>query len=335
MDREAGEHDLHAFQMLRRMDAILCANFMVFHDLVCQEQFDVWVGDEAWELDHFLHENPELKTAPFVWMTDFVGYLPMPDGGEHEAFLTADYNAEMIGHVERLPRVRDAAIYFGSEHDIVPDAFGPGLPGIRDWTSRHYRMVGHAPGFDPSAMPSREDLRAQLGWEPDERVCVVSVGGSGVGEPLLRRVVDALPLARERVPGLRMVAVTGPRIEPSSLPAADGLEVFGYVHELRRHLAACDVAVVQQGLTTTMELVVSGRPFLSLPLAHHFEQRYHVRHRLDRHGARDWLDWEDATPEAIAEAIERLVGTEPEYAPVPSDAAALAAGAIAELIARK
>ena len=152
---------------------------------------------------------------------------------------------------------------------------------------------------------------------------------------MLRRVVDALPLARERVPGLRMVAVTGPRIDPSSLPAADGLEVFGYVHELRRHLAACDVAVVQQGLTTTMELVVSGRPFLSLPLAHHFEQRYHVRHRLDRHGARDWLDWEDATPEAIAEAIERLVGTEPEYAPVPSDAAALAAGAIAELIARK
>ena len=335
VDREAGEHDLHAFQMLRRMDAIMCANFMVFHDLVSQEQFDVWVGDEAWELDHFLHENPELKTAPFVWMTDFVGYLPMPDGGEHEAFLTADYNAEMIGHVERLPRVRDAAIYFGSEHDIVPDAFGPGLPGIRDWTSRHYRMVGHAPGFDPSAMPSREELRAGLGWEPDERVCVVSVGGSGVGEPLLRRVVDALPLARERVPGLRMVAVTGPRIDPSSLPTADGLEVFGYVHELRRHLAACDVAVVQQGLTTTMELVVSGRPFLSLPLAHHFEQRYHVRHRLDRHGARDWLDWEDATPERIAEAIERLVGSEPEYAPVPSDAAALAAGAIAELIARK
>ena len=71
------------------------------------------------------------------------------------------------------------------------------------------------------------------------------------------------------------------------------------------------------------------------PLAHHFEQRYHVRHRLDRHGARDWLDWEDATPQTIAEAIGRLVGTEPEYAPVPSDAAALAARTIAELIARK
>jgi pimeloyl-ACP methyl ester carboxylesterase/predicted glycosyltransferase len=335
VDREAGDHDLHCFQTLRRMDEILCANFMVFHDLVRDEQFDVWVGDEAWEIDHFLHENPELKTAPYVWLTDFVGYLPMPDGGHHEAFLTADYNAEMIGHVERLPRVRDHAIYVGEWADIVPHTFGPGLPGIRDWTERHYRMSGYIPGFDPGALPSREALRAELGYEPGERICLVSVGGSGVGEPLLRRVLDALPLARSRVPGLRMVAVTGPRIDPASLPAADGLEIHGYVHELYRHLAACDVAVVQQGLTTTMELVACGRPFLSLPLAHHFEQRFHVRHRLDRHGARDWMDWEDATPEAIAGAIERLLDSRPAYAPLPRDGAARAAGMIAELVERR
>ena len=58
---------------LRRMDDILAANYMVFDDLVAEEAYDVWVGDEAWELDHFLHENPELKRAPFAWLTDFVG----------------------------------------------------------------------------------------------------------------------------------------------------------------------------------------------------------------------------------------------------------------------
>ena len=25
-------------------------------------QYDLWIGDEAWDLDYFLHENPELKT---------------------------------------------------------------------------------------------------------------------------------------------------------------------------------------------------------------------------------------------------------------------------------
>jgi hypothetical protein len=46
----------------------------------------------------------------------------MPDGGEHEAFLTADYNAEMIEHIARFPRVRDHAIFVGNESDIVPES---------------------------------------------------------------------------------------------------------------------------------------------------------------------------------------------------------------------
>src|SRR3712207_8102756 len=44
-----------------------------------------------------------------------------------EAYLTADYNAEMIEHIDRFPRLRDRAIYVGETDDIVPHAFGPGL----------------------------------------------------------------------------------------------------------------------------------------------------------------------------------------------------------------
>jgi pimeloyl-ACP methyl ester carboxylesterase/predicted glycosyltransferase len=331
IDREAGEHDLHAFQALRRMDEIFCANFMVFDDLVREQRYDVWIADEGWEIDYFLHENPELKTAPYAWLTDFVGYLPMPAGGEHEASLTADYNAEMIEHIERHPRVRDRAIFVGDTDDIVPNVFGPGLPGIREWTERHYRFAGYVPGFDLRAVADRAALRAELGYG-DDPLCLVAVGGSGVGAPLLRRVIEALPLARERVPGLRTVAVAGPRIDPASLPRADGLEVRGYVHELYRHLAASDVAVVQGGLTTTMELVAAQRPFVSIPLASHFEQRYHVRHRLDRYGAEDWLDFDDASPETLADAIGNAFASEPSYRPIEPGGAATAAALIAELL---
>jgi pimeloyl-ACP methyl ester carboxylesterase/predicted glycosyltransferase len=331
IDREAGEHDLHAFQAIRRMDEILCANFMVFHDVVRAEQYDLWIGDEAWELDHFLHENPELKTAPFAWLTDFVGFLPMPAGGEHEAFLTADVNAEMIRHVERYPGIRDRAIFVGDPEDVVGGTFGPGLPEIREWTERNYDFSGYVPGFDPRTVADRAALRAALGYG-DEPLCVVAVGGSGVGAPLLHRVIESLPLAREQVPGLRTVAVAGPRIDPASLPGADGLEVRGYVHELYRHLAACDVAVVQGGLTTTMELVATGRPFVSVPLASHFEQRFHVRHRLDRYGATAWLDYENADPETLATAIAEGIESEPSYRPVDPGGAARAAGLIAGLL---
>ncbi len=333
IDREAGEHDLHAFEALRRMDEILCANYMVFDDLVREEAFDVWIADEAWEVDHFLHENPERKTAPLAWLTDFVGFLPMPEGGEREAFLAADYNAEMIEHVERHPRVRDRAIFVGDPQDITPERFGPGLPEIRDWTERHYSFAGYIPGFDPAALADRSALRAELGYG-DEPLCVISVGGSGVGTALLHRAIEALPLVRKCVPELRALAVAGPRIDPASLPQVDGLEVVGYVHELYRHLAACDVAVVQGGLTTAMELVATGRPFVSLPLASHFEQQFHVRHRLDRYGARTSLEFAEATPERLAAAIIALIGSSPAYRPVGGAGAAVAAGLIAELLPR-
>ena len=58
---ECSEHDLHCFQALRTMDEILVANFMVFQDLVTSDQYDLWIGDEAWELDYYLHENPDFK----------------------------------------------------------------------------------------------------------------------------------------------------------------------------------------------------------------------------------------------------------------------------------
>ena len=84
IESESAEHDLHCFQAIRRMDEILLSNFMVFHDLVSEEQYDLWIGDEAWELDYYLHENPDEKRASYVWLTDFVGWLPMPDAEARE-----------------------------------------------------------------------------------------------------------------------------------------------------------------------------------------------------------------------------------------------------------
>jgi pimeloyl-ACP methyl ester carboxylesterase/predicted glycosyltransferase len=332
IESECAEHDLHCFQAIRRMDEILLANFMLFHDVVRDEQYDLWIGDEAWELDYYLHENPEEKRAAYVWLTDFVGWLPMPDGGEREAFLTADYNAEMIEHIARFPRVRDRAVYVGNEDDIVGDAFGPDLPLIREWTREHYDFAGYITGFDPTDFADRAALRAELGYARDEQICIVTVGGSGVGGDLLSRVMDAFPEAKERVPALRMVIVAGPRIDPATLPAADGLEVRRYVHELYRHLGACDLAVVQGGLTTTMELTANGRPFLYFPLRHHFEQNFHVRHRLSRYGSGRCMDFDESTPEVIAAAIAAEIGRDVDYRRVETDGAARAAALIGDLL---
>ncbi|CAN5714805.1 hypothetical protein BH11ACT8_BH11ACT8_10540 [soil metagenome] len=333
IEDECAEHDLHAFQAIRRMDETLVNNFMVFQDLVEEEHYDLVVADEAWEVDHFLHENPELKRFSYAWMTDFVGWLPMPDGGAAEAALTADHNAEMLEQRDRYRRLRDRSVFVGNPDDVVPDSFGPGLPSIRDWTEENFDFSGYVTGFVAPGEEEVAQLRAQFGYTPDERVCVVTVGGSGVGESLLHRVLDAVPLARRQRPELRFLVVTGPRIDPSSLPRRRGATVRGYVPDLHRHLAACDLAVVQGGLTTCMELAAAGTPFVYVPLRHHFEQNFHVRHRLDRYGAGTCLRYEEAVdPETLAAAICREVDREVHGRAVETDGARRAADLLGGLL---
>ena len=333
IEQEAGEHDLHAFQAIRRMDEILVNNFMVFHDLVAEEHYDLVIGDEAWDVDYFLHENPELKRFPFAWMTDFVGWLPMPDGGPRDAMLTADYNAEMIEQRARFRTVRDKSVFVGNPDDIVDADFGPGLPPIRTWTEDNFDFAGYVTGFVPPAPNQSRALRRRLGYAADELLCVVTVGGSGVGQPLLGRVLDAVPLARRMVPELRFLVVTGPRIDPASVRRRDGVRVRGYLPDLHLLLAAADLAVVQGGLTTCMELTASRTPFIYVPLRNHFEQNLHVRKRLERYEAGRCLAYDEASdPDCLAEAIAKEVRREVAYQPVETDGAVRAAAMLAELL---
>jgi UDP:flavonoid glycosyltransferase YjiC (YdhE family) len=95
--------------------------------------------------------------------------------------------------------------------------------------------------------------------------------------------------------------------------------VLPFVDGLHRHLAACDVAVVQGGLATTMALCAARRPF-------------DVRHRLERHGAGRRLPFAEATPEALADAIAAEVDRPVDPLPVDLGGAARAAALIAELV---
>jgi UDP:flavonoid glycosyltransferase YjiC (YdhE family) len=129
-----------------------------------------------------------------------------------------------------------------------------------------------------------------------------------------------------------MVVVAGPRIDPETIGGPAGVDVRAFVPDLYRHLAACDLAVVQGGLTTTMELVAARRPFLYFPLENHFEQNRHVVHRLERYGAGRRMDFATATPEVLGDAIAAELDRPIGYRPVESDGAARAARLIAELL---
>ncbi len=332
IESEAGEHDLNAFQALRNMDEILIANFMVFQEAVEDGNYDLVIADEAWDVDHFWHEHPQLKKSQIAWLTDFVGFVPMPENGEAEAWLTTDYNAEMIQHIEHNPGVRDRSIFVGNPCDVIEHSFGKDLPNMRDWVSQHFDFCGYILGEHPDEFGDKDELRAALGYREDETVCLVTVGGSGVGGALIRRILAAYPLAKHHIPSLRMIVVLGPRLDPATFNPPDGVEMRGFVPDLDRHLAACDLALVQGGLTTSMELAAAGTPFLYFPLNNHFEQNFHVAHRLAQYGAGKKMPFSQSEPDVIAQAMVDALSRHKSFKPVENDGARRAAQLISELL---
>jgi UDP:flavonoid glycosyltransferase YjiC (YdhE family) len=334
-ESESTHHDLHAFYAFRRMDEIFCANYMLFDEVVREQPYDLWVGDEAWEVDHFLHENPERKIAPYAFLTDVVGFLPVDPGNDaREAELCADYNAEMIEHLDRFPYVRDRSVFIGSFDELPDAAFGAGLPRVREWTAKWFTSVPYVVPFDPGVYRRPQALRRKLDYGTGYPLFVAAVGGTAVGQDLLELTAEAFALVRKEQADARMVMVTGPRLSPDELPDVEGIDKRGYVHNLFEHLACADAAVVQGGLSTTMELVAARRPFVYFPLAHHWEQQHFVTHRLDHYRAGVRMDYASTSPRELADALTTAQRTKASYRPVRRGGADRAAAQLAGLLRR-
>jgi pimeloyl-ACP methyl ester carboxylesterase/UDP:flavonoid glycosyltransferase YjiC (YdhE family) len=329
----AADHELHAFNALWDMDEIMTANFMTLADVVERDAYDLWVGDEGWDLDYFLHENPELKRAPYVFLTDFIGMLPMREDPSSTEFIRCqEKNAENIDHLRLHPDVRDLSILIGDEEDVLDRPFGPDLPNMRQWAREHFRFPGYTLHFDPRTLSDRPALRQRLGYRGDERVVLVSAGGTRVGRSFLRKCAQAFASIAAQIPETRMILVAGPRLDDLGPVAGPRVEVRSFVPDLFEHQAAVDLAIVQGGLSTTMELTALRTPFIYFPLRHHFEQQIHVARRLDRLGAGMRLDYDRVGPEALGAAILDHLGKPVHWAPMPLDGTDRAARLIAELL---
>ena len=91
IESEAGEHDLHVFQAVRA-GWTRSWSPTSWSSPTSSTTSPTTCGSSTRDgtIDHFLFDNPELKRTAYAWLTDFVGWLPMPDGGAAEAALTAD-----------------------------------------------------------------------------------------------------------------------------------------------------------------------------------------------------------------------------------------------------
>ena len=80
-----------------------------------------------------------------------------------------------------------------------------------------------------------------------------------------------------------------------------------------------------------MELAAAGTPFIYFPLRNHFEQNFHVAHRLDQYNAGRKMIFAESNPELIAQPMVEEISRPRTSLPVEANGALRAASMLAEM----
>jgi UDP-N-acetylglucosamine:LPS N-acetylglucosamine transferase len=306
-------------------------NIKILKQIIRREQFDVVIADEAYELAVALAMKMILIDAPFVMIYDFFGLNPMTKN-PIEKFV-ANVGNRMWARWDRklFSGGKNLALFAGEPEDVPDEKLGFLLPSRRGHAKTYYKFTGYILPFDPAQYADKFGIRKKLGYGKEPLV-VCSIGGTAIGKDMLELSGQAYPIIKQKVPDLRMVLICGPRLSVESLEVPNGVEVKGYVPDLYEHFAASDLAIVQGGGTTTLELTALRRPFLYFPLAYHCEQQVHVAGRLARHQAGVKMVYSQTNPEILAEKVIANLGKNVDYSMIPVQGAQKAAQLICELL---
>jgi UDP-N-acetylglucosamine:LPS N-acetylglucosamine transferase len=281
--------------------------------------FDLWVGDETYDILVAMVNNPSLKKCPFAIIYDMLG-LDVVTRNPVDYLVAYMTNRLWVKFLRSEPPLADRSIFIGEIQDIVDKKFGLMMPNRRSLAEKQFNFVGYVLPEDIEQYRDKTESRRFLGYS-DAPLVVCSIGGTAVGKDLLDLCVAAYPIVKKRIPDLQMILVCGPRLSPRSIQVPEGVNVFGYVPNLYRHLGAADLCIVSGGGTITLELTALQRPYLYFPLEGHFEQEIDVANRSERQRAGIRMTYSKTTPESLAKMILSSIDKKVDFASISIDGA--------------
>jgi spore coat polysaccharide biosynthesis predicted glycosyltransferase SpsG len=283
--------------------AVAQRNAEVLAKVLMGNKPDLVYGDESLEVLFLLLKYPKLKQWPLVWLTDSMTGSARPEDMRLFVQSVQAFKSQNLGPV--------AMLYVGTEEDIPDRPLGAGLPTVRAFFNEFFKAVGYILPFNSSFLrrEGKAQLKSRLGFAPDKKLVVASIGGTGIGLELLERVAEAAPEMTKASEGkLEIVLVCGPRLSPERLHVTStNVQVRGYVPHLYEHFAAADFAIIEGGLTSAVELAAVGTPFVFVPLKGHVEQEMEVAPRLERLQIGTQMSFDELTPKNLSRAYTEVL----------------------------
>ena len=314
MEKSAKEYKANLVQWAMNVRKGWAKNGEVYAKIADSYDFDLWIGDEPYDIMIAMVNNQVLKKCPFVVVYDFLGLdASTCNPIDHvAAYLT---NRIWLKFLRSEPSFADESFFVGELEDVPDKSFGLMLPNRRKIAEKTLTFVGYIVPEDIEKYKDKLKARQMLGYG-DEPLIVCSIGGTSAGKELFDLCVKAYPLIRSR----------------KAIKAPQGIDVLGYVPNLYRHMGAADLCIVSGGGTITLELTALEKPFLYFPLEQHFEQEVSVAGRCQRHRAGVKMVCSTTTPELLAETVFSNFDKIVDYAKIPIDGSKEIAKRISEFI---
>ena len=304
-------------------------NADLFRQVITKHHFDLVIGDESYEVVNAMLEGKLQLPCRMIMIEDLIGVQAM-SRNPLELFGAYMRNRRLANRPARLGS--GVIRFFVGELEDVPDnPFGFRLPNRRQFAEKYYQFLGYVIRFDPAEYGDKAKIRAKLGYGK-EPLLICATGGLSAGKELLELCGKAYTILKRDIPDLRMVAVCGELFgtKPPDLPP--GVELHNFIPDIYKHYAACDMAVVVGGGTTTVELTALRRQFVYFPLENQFDQQVYIADRLARQGAGIKMRFYETTPKALADVIKKNIGNEVTWPPIRTDGAEKAARLINQIL---
>jgi predicted glycosyltransferase len=304
-------------------------SIITINKLTKEKKYDLIIADEAYELIIAFLLFPGMKRkAPFVMIYDFFGF-DATTKSPFEKMGAYFWNFAWITG-NRTPWVEDLSLFVGNAEDIADKSYGLFLPNARKHAEKYYKFIGNILPFNPQDYRNSAEMKSLLGYDEGPLI-ICSVGGTAIGTDLLNLCSRTYRILKDKLPELQMVLICGPRIDPDAIMMTEGIQIKGYVPELYKHFASCDLAIVQGGGTTTIELAALNKNFLYFPLEEHFEQKL-VSDKLESLGVGVKMNFLETNESTLAKIVLENLGRPVDHQQIKIDGAVKAAEFIQPLL---
>ncbi len=322
---------LNLLKYVQRYQESSKKNAQLVNQLLQKYEFDLIVGDEIYETLVAFAEGKIQLNCPVIMIEDFIGIQSM-DGNLIMRMGAYLKNRKLVKATEKTSSTI-THLFVGEFEDIADRRYDFFLPNCRDFARKFYRFLPHIVRFDPAQYRDKTKIRTKLGYG-NEPLVICATGGTGVGRELLELCGKAYPLLKKEIPDLHMVCVCGELLGLDPPKLSPEVELHRFIPNIYEHYAACDLAVVVGGGTTTIELTALGKPFIFFPLENQFDQQIYVSERIARHKAGIRMEYHQTTPEMLTQAILKNIARKMEDKSIPVDGAKKAAEIISEHLSR-